>query len=111
MPSRNCHSGPWAGFLMRVGEMGRPIHLKPSNSSFAIRREAPLKSVHPPCGREWSGQRAEHCPACHETFASTRAGDAHRIGPHDARRCVPPATAGLWQDARGIWHRTPYRDR
>ncbi|BAJ30092.1 MULTISPECIES: FDXHR family putative zinc-binding protein [Kitasatospora] len=66
--------------------------------------------VHPPCGRQWSGQRAEHCPACHETFASTRAGDAHRTGPHNARRCLPPATAALWQDARGLWHRKPYPD-
>ncbi|MGW2541746.1 FDXHR family putative zinc-binding protein [Kitasatospora sp. NPDC001574] len=67
--------------------------------------------VHPPCSRQWSGLRAEHCPACCETFGSTRAGDAHRTGPHDARRCLPPATVGLWQDARGIWHRKPYRDR
>lgn len=91
--------------------MGQSTRLKPSDSSFDNTRKAPLKITHPPCGREWSGQRAEHCPACCETFTSTRAGDAHRTGPHDARRCVQPATVGLWQDARGLWHRRPYRDR
>ncbi|WP_438267951.1 FDXHR family putative zinc-binding protein [Kitasatospora purpeofusca] len=91
--------------------MGQPDHLKPSDSSYETAERPPLRIVHLPCGREWTGQRAEHCPACHETFASTRAGDAHRTGPHGARSCLPPATVGLWLGARGIWHRAPYRVR
>jgi hypothetical protein len=42
-----------------------------------------------PCGQTISGLKPEHCPVCHETFANTRAGDRHRVGPHDGdRRCL-----------------------
>ncbi|WP_425556955.1 FDXHR family putative zinc-binding protein [Kitasatospora saccharophila] len=91
--------------------MGPPLQLQARKSPSWTDREAALRTVHPECGRSWSGRRAEHCPACCETFAGTRAGDAHRTGPYGARRCLPPATAGLWQDDQGIWHRKPYRDR
>lgn len=50
----------------------------------------------PRCGKEWTGLRREHCPACHETFNSTSAGDLHRRGEHGPdRRCLNPADAGL----------------
>lgn len=42
------------------------------------------------CGRIVQG-RDQHCPACHHTFTSTAAGDLHRTGPHDNRRCTNPA--------------------
>lgn len=67
----------------------------------------------PRCGKSWNGSKPEHCPACHETFGGTVAGDRHRIGDHGlprstpgARRCLGPdemRAAGLRQDAKGIW--------
>lgn len=40
------------------------------------------------CGAEWSGRRIQHCTVCHETFAGTDVGDAHRIGEFGVdRRC------------------------
>lgn len=62
-------------------------------------------TTHPKCGKSWGGKRAEHCPACCETFSGTTAGDKHRIGEHGIdRRCANPAERGLIQDERGIWH-------
>lgn len=66
--------------------------------------------VHPQCGKTWSGLRREHCPACHETFNSTFAGDKHRKGePAPGRRCVHPADAGLVpvEHSWGICWQTP----
>jgi hypothetical protein len=46
------------------------------------------------CDAKWSGLRVEHCPACHETFTGTEAGDAHRIVQredaegNEYRRCL-----------------------
>lgn len=52
--------------------------------------------THPGCGKQWSGLRRGHCPACHETFNSGTAGDRHRVGtPGTDRRCLPPVDAGL----------------
>lgn len=62
--------------------------------------------VHPECGKSWTGLRKEHCPACHETFSSTQAGDRHRRGQHGTdRHCLNPADAGLVQADDGVWHR------
>lgn len=59
--------------------------------------------THPPCGKGWTGLRREHCPACHETFNSAYAGDAHRRGEFGKdRRCIPPADAGL-VNVDGVW--------
>ena len=61
------------------------------------------------CGATFSGKQ-NHCTLCHQTFATERGGDSHRVGPYDppgARRCIPVdvlATQGMWQDARGVWH-------
>ncbi len=61
------------------------------------------------CGAVIKGMKAEHCPECHETFTNTSAGDAHRTGPHDARRCLTPdemrgrEKRPLEQDKRGYW--------
>lgn len=46
------------------------------------------------CGARWTGLKAEHCAACHETFSGTTAGDKHRTGDHAVstgptrRRCL-----------------------
>jgi hypothetical protein len=70
------------------------------------------------CGATWTGHKIEHCTACHQTFAATPAGDAHRVGDHAAeigsatgRRCLGPvelAARGLWStfNPHGveIWH-------
>ena len=37
------------------------------------------KIVHGACGRSWTGLSVEHCPACHENFSGTTAGDRHRV--------------------------------
>ena len=49
------------------------------------------------CDTRWGGYRTAHCAACHETFASLSAFDAHRQGSHSAgtRHCVTPTSAGL----------------
>ena len=63
-------------------------------------------TTHPQCGKTWTGLRKEHCAACHETFAGTTVGNAHRRGEFGAdRRCINPADAGLVQDGAGVWHR------
>lgn len=64
------------------------------------------RTTHYVCGKSWGGLKAEHCPVCCETFASTDAGDSHRVGPFDGRRCLSPEemrTAGLRESERGIW--------
>jgi len=39
------------------------------------------------CGARWRNRESYgHCCACHLTFTSTAAFDAHRYGPHDGRR-------------------------
>ena len=61
------------------------------------------------CGATFSGKQ-NHCTVCHQTFASERGGDSHRVGPYEppgARRCITVdalAAQGMWQDARGVWH-------
>lgn len=37
----------------------------------------------------------EVCCACHKNFASTRAGDKHRVTRNGKRVCVDPSTVGL----------------
>lgn len=62
---------------------------------------------HPACGKTWQGLKPEHCPVCCQTFSTTRAGDRHRKGPHDARFCVDPAGVGLeFDDGRQLWRLT-----
>lgn len=65
-------------------------------------------TTHPACGKTWSGQRREHCPACCETFNSAAAGDMHRVGGHDdgTRRCLTADemnAAGMFERA-GVWY-------
>jgi hypothetical protein len=61
--------------------------------------------THPECGKSWTGLRKEHCPACHETFSGTSAGNLHRRGDFGIdRRCTDPADAGLVL-TEGVWHR------
>lgn len=65
------------------------------------------------CGAQWTGRKIEHCPACHETFTSTAAGDAHRVGDHairtgpDRRRCLTvaemDASKKVHRNERGQW--------
>lgn len=60
------------------------------------------------CGRSWTGSRAEHCPACHETFTGTPSGDRHRVGDHGegSRRCLTRGEmqiSGMGTDERGAW--------
>lgn len=67
------------------------------------------------CGATFSG-RQNHCTLCHQTFATERGGDSHRVGPYDppgARRCITPdmlSVHGMWQDPRGVWHGTRTKD-
>ncbi len=71
------------------------------------------------CAAEWTNRKWEHCrvDGCHATFASTIAGDAHRVGEHDVwegpdrRRCLEPSemeAVGLWStlSPQGVlvWH-------
>lgn len=79
----------------------------------------------PVCEKSWSGSRAEHCAACHETFVGTRAGDAHRVGDHalprgviGARRCLSPqemhdvGMAPAWHPTAGrMWFVVADRER
>jgi len=37
----------------------------------------------------------EVCPACHRNFASTRAGDKHRVTIEGKRVCISPIESGL----------------
>lgn len=71
------------------------------------------------CGATWSGHRIEHCPACHQTFTGTSAGDKHRVGDHavsrgpNRRRCLTPdemRARGMGQNGRGQWTATTERD-
>lgn len=61
------------------------------------------------CGAQYSGKQ-NHCQVCHQTFATERGGDSHRLGPYEppgARFCAPTqdlASSGMWVDKRGIWH-------
>lgn len=58
------------------------------------------------CAAEWTSLKFEHCTVCHQTFAGTRPGDAHRVGQYDAeppsqlvRRCLEPTEmldVGMW---------------
>ncbi|WP_446014104.1 FDXHR family putative zinc-binding protein [Brevibacterium casei] len=61
------------------------------------------------CGQSWTGFKVEHCPACHQSFGGTRAGDWHRVGsfsdPKDPRRCLNPTDAGLHLSIRKVWVR------
>lgn len=69
------------------------------------------------CEKTWTAMRAEHCPACHETFSGQKAGDRHRVGSflgRHGRRCIPAyllRTTGLVLDSRGIWAGAEWRDR
>lgn len=67
-------------------------------------------ATHRPCGRSWTGLHIEHCAACCESFSGPTTGDAHRVGRHDARRCLTPdeMTAKRWhKDQRDIWRGKP----
>jgi len=66
------------------------------------------------CGKQWSGHKIEHCVAanCHQSFASTTAGEKHRVGKHDVtegpdrRRCLTPdemLARGMVLNAVGLW--------
>lgn len=52
------------------------------------------------CTSTWTGLSAQHCPACHETFGGTTAGDKHRTRDF---RCLAPAEVGLTLDGKGVW--------
>jgi hypothetical protein len=65
------------------------------------------------CGAIWTGLKIEHCKACHQTFAATEPGDAHRVGRFepDERRCLTPdemTKGGMWSTENPystlIWH-------
>jgi hypothetical protein len=59
---------------------------------------------HPKCGKSWTGKSAEHCDVCCQTFSGSSAGDLHRRGPGDARRCVSPESIGLkYDETRDLW--------
>lgn len=68
-----------------------------------------MVTTHVRCGKSWSGQRREHCPACCETFNSATAGDMHRVGDWtDAhpRRCLSPEEMlerGMVLGSDGYW--------
>ena len=53
------------------------------------------------------GSSRQHCTACHQTFAGTRAGDRHRVGEFpDGRRCLTAdemLAVGLKLTDRGVW--------
>lgn len=87
-------------------------------------------STCPHCRFGWTATRAEHCGAtdkatgirCCATFASSGAGDAHRVGEHNItdpndpqrRRCLTGAEMrdrGLDKDDRGIWFDVVQRER
>lgn len=42
------------------------------------------------CDEVWFRLGLEHCTGCHQTFASTLAGDKHQSGPWTARVCHTP---------------------
>jgi cytochrome c peroxidase len=65
------------------------------------------------CGKIVVGQNTQHCTVCHESFRSTDAGDAHRIGSFDdadaanPRRCRTPAELeelSYRRDDHGRWY-------
>lgn len=69
-------------------------------------------AVHLACGKTWTGNSAQHCPACCVTFSSESAGNMHRVGDFNlpkgaegARRCKTPEEIGLVERYRGgpIW--------
>lgn len=43
------------------------------------------------CGARWSGSTTSHCGACHRTFASVGAFDAHK----PVKGCIDPTSAGM----------------
>lgn len=60
----------------------------------------------------WTGQRPQHCTACHHTFNGTTAGDMHRVGRFDGtegpdgRRCLTPVemlAKGMGVNRAGYW--------
>jgi hypothetical protein len=61
------------------------------------------------CGATWTGTSRQHCPACHQTFDSTLAGDRHRVGPFNPpglRRCLTVSEIrlkGMTPDHEGAW--------
>lgn len=58
----------------------------------------------PQCGSVWTGYKAEHCVACHETFTGNEAGEKHRKGEYPDRRC---STEDLfWNKKRQMWQAT-----
>lgn len=62
------------------------------------------------CGARWTGTKPEHCTVCHQTFGSTTAGDKHRYGKPEQRRCRTEEwmTAQGWtKDERDIWRLAP----
>ena len=73
------------------------------------------------CLKSWGGLKQEHCPACHETFSGTTAGDIHRVGDHakdhgpDRRRCLSldemEADKRLSQKPNGVWGMSGTFDR
>jgi hypothetical protein len=46
-------------------------------------------------GETLTGYSAQVCPDCHCNFASTRAGDAHRVWFQGRRICISPQESGL----------------
>ena len=54
---------------------------------------------HGKCGKSWTGAGRAHCGACHETFSSLGAFDAHQRGPHvpAGQLCADPEDLGLVQ--------------
>ena len=54
------------------------------------------------CGRRVTAN-ADHCAGCHRTFTSTSAFDAHRVGPHERRACLPVETTDGWRETPRGW--------
>ncbi len=49
-----------------------------------------------PSTKQWLENREQVCSTCHLNFATTEAGDAHRIGAFGVdRRCANPNEVGL----------------
>lgn len=68
------------------------------------------------CGAVWhqAGNRTAHCAACHRTFATEAAWEAHRFWPRgaDKRMCLDPATmprmsSRLDPQGHPVWHLAP----
>jgi hypothetical protein len=59
------------------------------------------------CSAIWTGARAAHCSACHQTFATVGLFDAHRSIAGDCGSCRDPATL-TYRTAQGAGERVMF---